>query len=383
MRSSTAKSTGPPKDADLITYMRKVAAVVQTTPALAPHAYAKAAARIRAESQKPENRSRAHELHALSRQIDALTAEAIVAAQGIEPTVDPQSDEGLDAYAPDEGGTLEEAEAEAEAAAAAPPAPASPAIARITPASADAHKTLFGQQAFIQYGASGNATGSYATEDGALSGAVVPTERAQVVRWEGHEVETMPCTVFVHPLSTLSSGTFPNRGITGTNYSYRTRFRARWGAGRGQLCEAVGDVGRGIQFTVGASFLYVDVQMEAPYPTYLAGSVWLNATMAFFSTTRTSPVYYTHYVDRLSQGSNTTFVIPAFATTIAGIFTPTLANFDITVRNAMANVIQTVSNAVSQTVGNAVVLANEAYDMQIVCNAGGTQDLQVVFGLTL
>ncbi len=352
--------------------MRKLSAIVRETPALAPLAYTRAASHVRSQIMRPENRGRGLELQAIACKLDQMAAEAIV----------PETD----AIGDDEGEAVVGEDIE-DLFASSPPSEKEYVVpVQITPASASPEATLFGQQVLIQYGASGNSSGSYAASGGALSGAVVPVSEAQVCRWEGRITESMPVTVSVNPLTSLSGSDYPPKtGII--NKSYRNFFRVRWGSGRGQLCKAIGDVGQGVQFTVACSSLYVDIGQEAPYNVagWTAGSVWLNASMAFFSSSRVSKVFRTIYVDRLAQDESVSVIIPEFATTLEAINTTTLSNFSIAIKTASlpGRTLVTVSNSATQVLSNAIVLPSEAYLVTVLNNGVATADLSLVFGLSL
>ena len=383
--SARSKLPGPPGQlgppgpvTDLETYMRKLSAIVRETPALAPLAYTRAAGHVRSQIMRPENRGKGLELQAIACKLDQMAAE---------------STEGM--FQADETDAIGEASSEnvvgediEDLFASSPPSEKEYVVpVQITPASASPEATLFGQQVLIQYGASGNSTGSYASSGGALSGAVVPVSESQVCRWEGRITESMPVTVAVNPLTSLSGATYPPPA-TGLLFSYRNFFRVRWGSGRGQLCQAIGDIGNGVQFTVACSSLYVDVGQDVPYPGVPAGSIWLNASMSFFSSSRVSQVFRTMYVDQLAAAATTKVTIPAFATTLEAINTATLGNFSIRIDSTPGSSgtgrnLATVSNSATQVRSNAIALPSEAYQVTITNNAGTPQDLNLVFGLSL
>ena len=396
---------------NLDAFMKNVASIVQATPALAPLAYAKAAAIVRAEIRKPENRGRAFELYAISRQIDLLAAQATVYdadpidAEQIAPWADdPEIATEFDGVV----AAFEAAKSDANGEPVSELAHAAEFThlqrerreqrvrpVQITPASADDASNLFGDTVLVQRGGTPG-SGSFRAPNATtgILGGVVAKQEEQIIRWNGNSNgESLPCRVAIGRLLGGANATFPTASdASGNSYSYRPFFHAFWGTGeRGQACEVYGDVGRGTQFTVNASNLYVNVGMDAFSATvnvsgavnYVAGAMYLTGNLGFFAGQSQAPVQRTVYIDELADAQSTTFDVPRFAQDLLPPqSTATNGQTTLSFRDAANNVLYSLLYSVG-TIVTPIPIGNDVHMIRLTNTSGGTQGYRLVFRLAL
>jgi len=250
-----------------------------------------------------------------------------------------------------------------------------------------AEGALLSNTVLVKYGASGSASGGSYTAGGANAG-VAAFQEVEVVKWDGNgNGEALPCRVSISRLTGGQGATFPsgNDGA-GNTFVYRPFAHIFWGTGeRGQLNEAYCDVGRGIQFTISASHLYVNVGMDAP-PTgaFLAGSMYLNGHGAFFAGQSQAPVQRTIYIDALTNASNSTFIVPLFATSLLppmnSVFVGT---YTLDFLDNNGNVISSLGPIAGGGIIEPIPLPDDVYQIKVTNNSGGTQNYRFPFLLSL
>ena len=386
-------------------FLQKLSIFVRARPDMAPHAYAKAAIKMRTEAEHYPDKRLA--LQVLASRLDTLSAEATLPPVNDEPQdiVSVFADDLPDgivteydalvanighAKVDDEGNArsalgaaiMEQHYADEQDRRIAEPV-------QITPASAKPSTTLFGSQALVQYGGI-SGTGSFTSTTIGSGGNIAAQTEAQVVRWEGRANEAMVCSVSVYRVADGAGATFP-AGTNGTDtYIYRPYARILWGGMLGVPNEAYIDIGRGQQFSIPCCYLYVNVGMGATQAnsggtTYAPGSMVLGAHMGFFGNNRQSQLYYTQYADNVEASGGTAIItIPRFANTIEGITVLTPASWTMTVRNAASSALSnavTVSNI--QQRGQAYTLPDDAYQALMTNNVGSIETARVVFGISI
>ena len=403
---------GPPGPVtDLETYMRKLSAIVRETPALAPLAYTRAAGHVRSQIMRPENRGRGLELQAIACKLDQMAAEAIVPetdaidAEIIAPWADDPSGEiatEFDGVVADfaaakvgpDGGPASDLAASAQFAhnqAERRREKVTPV--QITPDSCGSDGNQLSDTVLVRRGGT-QGTGSF-VQSGGVAGPVVAKNETSIIRWDGDENESLPCRVAISRLGGGANATWP-LATDGTNsYSYRPFFHAFWGSGsRGQANEVWGDVGRGVQFTVNASHLYVNVGMDAftatvavgASVTYVAGAMYLSGNLGFFSGTSAAPVQRTIYIDELATSATSTQVVPLFAQCLLPPQSTALATssgeMKIDFQDIGGNTLYSLQ-FINGTVAAPIPIGNDVYQIKVTNVAGGTAGYRLVFQLDL
>ncbi len=400
----------PPFSGGLNAYMKKVAAIVREMPALAPLAYTKAAAYVRAQIPKPENRGRNLELEAIACKLDELAAEALI------PEADPVDAELISPWSDDPSGEVptefDGVVADVAAAKVLPDGtPASDLAAaaqfdhfqaerrydrvrpvQITPESAGGSSNLFSNTVLVQYGGSPG-SGSY-VNPGGVSGPVVAKQEVEIVRWDGNgNQEAMPCRVAISRLDGGANATFPMgpTGAVNTYYNYRPFFHAFWGSGeRGQLNEVYGDVGRGVQFTVNCSHLYVNVGMDSftaqttifGTVNYVAGAMYLNGNLGFFAGVSEAPVTRTTYIDQIVNTNTAVIKIPLFAQYLLPPQSTGAGAMTLDFEDNSGTVIYSLTFVVGSIV-SPIPIADDVYQVKVTNNTGGDAGFRLIFQLDL
>lgn len=401
----------PPKVTDLNAYMRKVAAIVREMPALAPLAYSRAAAHVRAQVAKPENRNQRLELQAIANKLDELAAEAII------PEADPVDVELISPWADDPSGQIPTEFdgvvadiAESKVLPNGDPASelaADAAFSRfqkarryevskpvqITPESANNDSNLFSNTVLVQYGGTAG-SGSFVNAGG-VAGPVVAKQEVEIVRWDGNgNGEAVPCRVSISRLVGGANATFPTgpTGAVNTYYNYRPFFHAFWGSGeRGQVNEVYGDVGRGIQFTVNACHIYVNVGMD-PFTAqtslfgtvnYQPGAMYLNGHLGFFAGVSGAPVTRTTYIDQIAGSATSTIIVPLFAQyLLPPQSTATSGTVQIDFQDNSGTTIYSLNFATGGVI-SPIPIADDVYQVVLTNNTGADAGFRLVFQLSL
>ena len=389
-------------------YMKKVAAIVRATPALAPLAYARAAQHVRSLAMTPTYRGCNLELQAIANRLDELGAMSTV------PETDAVDAEVISPWSDDPSGQIptefdgvvadfaaakvdESGEPTSDLAQAAffdrfqkERARETMTPVQVTPESAANSGNLLSNTVLVRYGGS---SGSGSFTQGGVAGPVVAQQETELIRWDGDgEREAMPCVVAISPLVGGANATYPNSvdPSSGNNYSYRPYFHMFWGSGsRGQANEVYGDIGRGVQFVVHASKVYVNVGMDAftqtvavgPSVTYTPGAMYLTGNLGYFGGDPVSPVTRTVYIDQLA--STTTVVVPLFARTLLPLMTTntsgsTILDFQDAGGNQLYRVILSSPNTYP------IPLSDDVYQILVNNTSGGGGDnYRLVFQLSL
>ncbi len=247
---------------------------------------------------------------------------------------------------------------------------------QIAPESAE--RGLLSNTILVQYGGSTTSSGSY-VGNGGVAGPVASVQEGQVIRWDGNDNgEALPCRVAISRISGGANANFPSAG-----FSYRPFFHALWGSGeRGQLNEAFGDVGRGVQFTVNASHVNITVGMDVPVAGQTPGAMYLNGSLAFFAGGSQAPVQRTVYVDALN--TNTTFTVPLFATSLlppqTTVFTGT---YTLDFQDVSGNTKYTLGPLAGGGIVYPIPIGQDIYQIKVTTNSGGPISYEFIFQISL
>lgn len=398
-------------------WIERTTSFAQSNPQLAHRAYRAGAARIRQEAQKSLQKEA---LQTLANQLDVLAL-----ASRVQEVVGHPSDYLEPHFGADENvlvgddPLLDHAQelgyevAHEEAMLSAPPEPATDSFVeaaaqvhgamemqreavppvQVNPASAQFGVTMFGNSQIVQFTNYKPTAGTFSPYIISRNPTTIAQPEAPVIQWSGKDQETTACNVALGRgiVGAIAGTTAPgdlnsSLFLSGAGV-YRPYWHALWGSGQGQPNEAYGDIGRGVQFTLGCSRLNVSVGMGAPpagatSQSGFPGAMQLSGQMNFFSSARQSPVVFTTYVDSLAAAGNDTVGIPQFATTIEAIYGLTPANtFTFILLDFNGNFIANITP--SQLRGNALVLDDEAFSVLVTNTGGSTGSCRIVFGLAL
>lgn len=401
-----------PKFPSIELYMRKLADIVRETPALAPLAYTRAAAYVRAQI-RPGNKN-GLELQAIACKLDEMAAMAIVGE--VEPVygeeISPWSDDPSGEIPTEFDGVI----ADFSAAKVLPDGnPASDLVqgaqfdrlqrdrreervrpVQITPASAGNEGNLFSNTVLVKYGGSPGSGQFTGVNSGGIAGPVKAYQETEIVRWDGDgNQESLPCRVAISRLDGGANATFPSgTDASGVNsLSYRPFFHAFWGSGdRGQANEVYGDVGRGVQFTVNASHIYVNVGMDTftasvtllgPTVSYAAGAMYLNGNLGFFAGDSAAPVTRTVYIDQLLGSGTATIKVPLFAQALLPPqATLTSGTTQLDFKDAGGNILYSLLYA-NGTISSPIPIADDVYQITLTAASGGNSGYRLIFQLDL
>ncbi len=192
----------------------------------------------------------------------------------------------------------------------------------------------------------------------------------EVVRWVGNDSEATSMIVAAGPV------TAP-KAFNSTTSSFRTFCVVQFGT-RGYLYTVEVDIGPGVQFTVGGSFISVAIGCETDTPN-LFTSQPLSATVSFGDSDRFAPLTRTKYVD--STGP-VTVTVPAFAKGFMLIVSNPAAAIAVTVNTTQTATIQAFTQAAGVVPVDFYALSPDAAVISIT-GAGGGTSVRCVFELGL
>jgi hypothetical protein len=201
---------------------------------------------------------------------------------------------------------------------------------------------------------------------------------AQVALWGGDDVETMPVSITLAPVqqifavdSALAVGSLRPYGIV------------QFGT-RGFLVKVEVDIGRGCQFSVGASYVSVQVALEPVVAPAVGSTMLLSGMLSFLPVSHTTPLTRTKYVDFLAIGAHETILLPAFAKNLAVWRNPLTTEITLSFRDA--NDINTYSYVIAAgaTLLEPIPLSNDIVAVRVT-NTGGVlvDHVRLIFGLSL
>jgi hypothetical protein len=197
----------------------------------------------------------------------------------------------------------------------------------------------------------------------------------QVVYWQGATEETLPVTVAISPISTtLNSG-----GLTGLAQPFA---KVTFGTMNGVHTFFV-DIGTGIQFTVPASSITVDVGLETQ--TGLRASAMLIAgAISFHPTVRTSPMTRTQYLEPIPNGS-ALITVPPFARRVIFYRNPqSVAITAFNFRDTFSNVVYQTTLAAGADFGEPIWLSTDVNTIEVFAASGAANShLRAIFELSL
>lgn len=136
-------------------------------------------------------------------------------------------------------------------------------------------------------------------------------QNAQVALWGGEDAETTAVSVCFAPVQQIASTPLDAVPV---NDAFRPYGIVQFGT-RGFLVKAEVDIGTGVQFSVPASMVSLQVALE-PQPsgsTLAPGNMKLAGMLSFLPVTHTPNVTRTVYVDSLAAGNPETIRIPPFS----------------------------------------------------------------------
>lgn len=410
---SAAKGLKAVPPFDVKDWVSRTTAFAQANPSLAHRALTAGAVRIRKEAQgHPQGAA----MLMLAQQLDVLATAARVQEVVGHPSDygEPVMGEVLVGDDPllGERQELGYAVAQEEAAMSAPPDPGGDSFVeaqaqvhgamelqrsqvqpvQVNPASAQFGVTMFGNSQIVQYTNYVPAAGVFSPYIISNNPRTLAQPEAPVIQWNGKDQETTVCNV------ALGRGVGTQGALVGTPSStlflsgagtYRPYFHMFFGSGQGQPIEVYGDIGRGVQFTVACSRLYVNVGMDSPpagatsQPGF-PGAMQLSGNLGFWASSRHSPVVRTVYVDNLAAGASVNYYIPSFATTLECIMGLTsVIDFDFSFINANGTFLGEVDTNGIQARGNGIVLDDEAAFVRVTNNSGFAASCRMIFGLSL
>jgi hypothetical protein len=197
----------------------------------------------------------------------------------------------------------------------------------------------------------------------------------QVVYWQGATEETLPVTVAISPISTsINAG-----GLTGLAQPFA---KVTFGTMNGVHTFFV-DIGTGIQFTVPASSITVDVGLETQ-TGIRSSSMLIAGAISFHPTVRTSPLTRTVYVDPIPNG-DAIIQVPPFARRV--IFYRNPATTAITAFNfvdTFSRVVYQTALAASAQFTDPIWLSTDVTSVDIFAADGtGSSHLRAIFELAL
>lgn len=402
---SAQENKKPRFDAD--DFAKKLAEFVKTSsPAIAARAYARAAMKYRTESLDPVNARDRLKLQALALRCDQLATEAQI------PLVDPFTLEenqifadNINPYPTEYDGLVHDVAASKIAPDGSPNTELMAAArlqqlqdarerdiaipVQITPASVRPGIVLAGSEVLIQYGGNNpSISSSLAGQIGLVSGTPAAVQEGSLLRWEGRgEQEAIPLTLFAFPAVRGQGATYPSAtNAASTNYSYRPFMRITWGTSRGAPFEAVVDVGRGIQVTLAAAYIYANAGMDVPRSTDVAGSMVVSGSLNYYSAARQAPAMRTIYIDDLANTSTSAqFNIPAFATGLLPIQVSeattgacTIRWYDVAGRVLYRSQLLTPGAQVAP-----IPVANDAYSFDLTNDGSASANFRCMFQLSL
>lgn len=201
-----------------------------------------------------------------------------------------------------------------------------------------------------------------------------------VANWAGEDAETTCVSCTFAPVEYLTQ-------VSGST-SFRPFGTVRFG-NRGFSAFAEVDVGLGVQFTVSASQVRLQVGMD-PVSAALTipGTMKLTGMVSGFKPiVRTAPITRTRYIDDVTGGTSVTVSIPPFSKEVWVYRTTTSAAMTVVVLDEATTPIYSVALAGGVVSLDPIMLSNDAVYVQVVApGAAGAGDLghvRCIFGLTL
>ena len=201
------------------------------------------------------------------------------------------------------------------------------------------------------------------------SGLVIAS--APVLRWQGNDNETLPCTITLGPVTPLAVGSSVIRP-----FAY-----LRWGT-YGMNYTAEVDIGTGRQLTVNASMVEVEMALEALSAANTAQAN-LAAVLSFRPMIRTSPLIRTRYIDSLVQTGTATITVPPFA---VGLLPVQMTDTSGLITLAFYDTSGTIRYSLSVNNGSQVVsipLSGDIVQIIVTNTTATTQHIRLPFELSI
>jgi hypothetical protein len=215
---------------------------------------------------------------------------------------------------------------------------------------------------------------------GVLGGTQVITPNVQpveIVNWHGADIEAGPITITLANTGNPESSAFPVDGY------YDAYAVIRFGC-RGVMATVIVDIGAGVQLTVGASSIIVQVGVTVAGLTGVLSQQQVSAMLSFYPVVRNTHVTRTCYTGTLVAKAVATFNVPAFAQSILPIVKPQQPGtpFYVNCRDLLGNSLQVLY--VAGAISDRIDLAGDVKTVQIINpGPGNINNLRVVFALNL
>lgn len=196
----------------------------------------------------------------------------------------------------------------------------------------------------------------------------------QVALWQGEDAEAT--------IVTVTGGAVQLPRFDPTALGPFPRFRpfgiVKWGV-RGWMFEAEFDLCRGVQFSVEASAISLQVGLEASAAT---GSLQLAAELGFLPCQKTNPATLTAYIDAAGAGSTTRIDVPAFAREVWFNRTPATEPIRLDFIDSTGTTVSSVPLIASQFMDKPVPLSSDIVQVAVVDAAAGGYTGRLIFGLS-
>lgn len=219
---------------------------------------------------------------------------------------------------------------------------------------------------------------------GVLGGEVtiLPNEAPKdVVYWPGDDRETIPITVSLQPLlpALVGGALDPSQGSGGAIVVSKPFAIVKWGTKNGQM-QAEIDIGRGVEFTIAASSVYVLVGVD-----YSTAACTIRGAISFYAATRTQPACRTKYINginTLAAGASVSIFRPDFASTINSFWRSNpLDQWLLQFFDGAGNLIHTRVVAPSTYLETPIVLPNDFSYVTVTNQSQNQGRARLVFGL--
>lgn len=214
---------------------------------------------------------------------------------------------------------------------------------------------------------------------GTLGGqqSVMAGQQIQVANWGGDDAETTCVTVTLGPVQPI------NVQIPHAGQLFRPYGIVQFGT-RGFMVKAEVDIGAGCQFTVTGSSVTVQVALPLDNTTDPANVTTMKLTgmLSFQQIFRTTPITRTLYLFN-DVSPTTNYIIPAFAKELTLWKQLQADDYSIVVRSANGSASQALQVGAGDVMTTPMLLAGEAYSVDVTANGGSNNRGSLIFGLSI
>jgi len=209
-----------------------------------------------------------------------------------------------------------------------------------------------------------------------IVGANQQPNTAQVALWGGVDAETIPVTVVLAPVGFLESPILFPAPI-------RPYAIVQFGT-RGFLVKAEVDICQGVQFTLGASEVSLQVALEdvpniyASFPT-----IPLAGMLSFYTTQKNTQITRTKYIDNLGATSDTgSILVPPFARNVTFWRDPVTSPIRLDFRGSDGVTLYSKIIAASTELVDPVPLSGDVAAIDVLTTGAGINFGRLIFGLS-